>query len=100
MELLKQIAQTVLHLSPAGLNDLAQSLGGWLYLVLFAIIFAETGLVIIPFLPGDSLLFAVGAVAAHPDSPISLPVTAVLLVAAAVLGDAVNYAVGNYVGPA
>src|SRR3954452_1928815 len=100
MELLKQIAHTVLHLSPAGLNDLAHALGGWLYVVLFAIIFAETGLVVIPFLPGDSLLFAVGAVAAHPSSPINLVLTAVLLVIAAILGDAVNYVAGYYLGPA
>ena len=65
--------------------------GPWLYAVLFLIIFAETGLVVTPFLPGDSLLFAVGAVAAHPESPIKLGLVAVLLVIAAVLGDAVNY---------
>jgi len=56
-------------------------------------------LVVTPFLPGDSLLFAVGAVAAHPDSPIRLGLVAALLVIAAVLGDAINYAVGRYVGP-
>ena len=65
--------------------------GPWLYVVLFGIIFAETGLVVTPFLPGDSLLFAVGAVAAHPESPIRLDLIAMLLVIAAVLGDAVNY---------
>jgi membrane-associated protein len=100
MDLLKQVLDTILHLSPTTLNGLAESFGPWLYVVLFAIIFAETGLVLIPFLPGDSLLFAVGAVAAHPDSPVSLVVTAVLLIAAAVLGDAVNYAIGYRVGPA
>jgi membrane-associated protein len=66
---------------------------------LFAIIFAETGLVVTPFLPGDSLLFAVGAVAADPGSPIHVGVTAVLLIAAAILGDAANYAIGYLVGP-
>jgi membrane-associated protein len=100
MDLLKQILDTILHLSPDKINTLAQAFGPWLYLILFAIIFAETGLVVVPFLPGDSLLFAVGAVAAHPDSPISLSLTAVLLIVAAVLGDAVNYAIGYYVGPA
>ena len=78
---------------------MAQSMGSGLYVVLFAIIFAETGLVAVPFLPGDSLLFAVGAVAASPGSPINLPMTAALLIAAAVLGDAVNYWVGYRLGP-
>ena len=75
------------------------TLGPWLYVVLFAIIFAETGLVVTPFLPGDSLLFAVGAVAAHPESPIRLGLVAFLLVIAAVLGDAVNYYIGSRLGP-
>jgi membrane-associated protein len=57
----------VIHLGPETINQYADSLGAWLYIVLFAIIFAETGLVVTPILPGDSLLFAVGAVAAHPD---------------------------------
>jgi membrane-associated protein len=67
---------------------------------MFAIIFAETGLVVTPILPGDSLLFALGALAASTDSPISLPLMLILLIAAAVLGDAVNYAIGYRVGPA
>ncbi len=99
MELLNQLFQTLLHLSPESMNQLAHAVGPWLYVVLFAIIFAETGLVVTPFLPGDSLLFAVGAVAAHPDSPINLPLMAALLVAAAVLGDAVNYFAGYWIGP-
>jgi membrane-associated protein len=81
------------------LNGYATTLGPWLYVVLFAIIFAETGLVITPFLPGDSLLFAVGALAAHPDSSIRLGIIAFLLVIAAVLGDAVNYYIGLRLGP-
>lgn len=99
MEFLQQLTHTLLHLSPETMNALAQAVGHWLYVVLFLIVFAETGLVATPFLPGDSLLFAVGAVAAHPDSPIDLTLTAVLLIVAAVLGDAVNYAVGYYLGP-
>ncbi len=99
VDLLREVFQTLLHLSPDSMNHLAGYVGPWLYVVLFAIIFAETGLVATPFLPGDSLLFAVGAVAAHPDSPISLPVTALLLIFAAVLGDAVNYFVGYRIGP-
>jgi membrane-associated protein len=93
------LVQTVINLGPESINQYANDLGAWLYAVLFAIIFAETGLVVTPFLPGDSLLFAVGAVAAVPGSPIHLGVTAVLLIVAAVAGDAVNYAIGFYAGP-
>src|SRR4051812_14606153 len=99
MDLLRQVFHTLVHLSPQTMNDLAHAVGPWMYAVLFLIIFAETGLVAVPFLPGDSLLFAVGAVAAHPDSPISLWLTAPLLIVAAVVGDAVNYAIGARVGP-
>ncbi|MGC8639925.1 MAG: DedA family protein [Isosphaeraceae bacterium] len=99
MELLNQLYQTLRHLSPDSVNALAQLVGPWLYGILFAIIFAETGLVAMPFLPGDSLLFAVGAVTASAGSPISLSLVCALLIAAAVLGDAVNYFVGYYVGP-
>lgn len=99
MEFVQQVVQTLIHLSPESMNALAGSLGHWLYLVLFLIVFAETGLVATPFLPGDSLLFAVGAVAASPGSPINLATTAVLLIVAAVLGDAVNYAIGLSLGP-
>jgi membrane-associated protein len=89
----------VVHLSPETINQYATSMGPWLYVVLFAIIFAETGLVVTPLLPGDSLLFAVGAVAATPGSPLHIGLIATLLVAAAVLGDAANYAIGYVVGP-
>lgn len=100
MELLRTLIGAFRQLtSPDSLNALAQSLGPWMYVLLFAIIFAETGLVVTPFLPGDSLLFAVGAVAAYPNSPINWPLTAGLLIVAAVLGDAVNYAIGNWLGP-
>ena len=69
-----------------------------LYVVLFAIVFAETGLVVTPFLPGDSLLFALGAMGAR-DIGINLPLVTVLLIVAAVLGDAVNYWIGYKLGP-
>jgi membrane-associated protein len=85
---------------PNFLNGLALSMGAWLYVLLFGIIFAETGLVVVPFLPGDSLLFAVGALSATPDSPINLVLTAGLLIVAAILGDAVNYWIGYRIGPA
>src|SRR6185437_11453336 len=98
METIQQLLLQVRHLDQH-LNDLA----GWnlpaFYAILFAVIFAETGLVVMPFLPGDSLLFALGAVAAMPGSPLSLPLLLVLLIVAAVLGDAVNYGVGFRLGP-
>ena len=71
--------------------------GHWIYLLLFAIIFAETGLVVFPFLPGDSILFIAGTVAATAGLNIHLLV--VVLIVAAILGDTVNYSVGHYIGP-
>jgi len=99
MELIAQLVDVFLHLDQH-LNEWAASLGPWLYAVLFLIVFCETGLVVTPFLPGDSLLFAVGALASLEGSPIELPQTTALLVVAAVLGDAVNYSIGAYLGPA
>lgn len=99
MELIRQIFETLIHLSPESVNQLAQAVGPWLYVILFATIFAETGLVATPFLPGDSLLFAVGAVAANPGSPVDIGLLCVLLIVAAVLGDAVNYTIGSRLGP-
>ncbi len=81
------------------LNEWAGMLGPWLYVVLFLIVFCETGLVVTPFLPGDSLLFAVGALISVPESPLILPLMFATLFVAAVLGDAVNYAIGKRVGP-
>ena len=98
MEFLTQLLDIFLHLD-AHLNDWAALLGVWLYLVLFVIVFCETGLVVTPFLPGDSLLFAVGALASIPGSPLSLPLIVLVLCVAAVLGDAVNYTIGYRVGP-
>jgi membrane-associated protein len=79
------------------LAEFVAQYGIWVYGLLFAIIFAETGLVVTPFLPGDSLLFAAGALAA--TGPLEARWLFGLLVVAAILGDAVNYAVGRYVGP-
>ncbi|HEY8155789.1 MAG TPA: DedA family protein [Myxococcota bacterium] len=98
MEVLQQVLDLFLHLDQH-VNEWAAVLGPWLYLVLFLIVFCETGLVVTPFLPGDSLLFAVGALCSIEGSPLSLPLLSALLISAAVLGDAVNYAVGNYLGP-
>lgn len=80
------------------LHYLMEWMGPWFYGLLFAIIFCETGLVVTPILPGDSLLFAVGALAAG-NSPLSMTLLFGLLVAAAVIGDAVNYAIGYRLGP-
>ena len=89
----------VLHLDKH-LSEMVDVIGpGWVYAVLFAIIFCETGLVIMPFLPGDSLLFAVGAMCAIDGLSLSLEVMIPLLVVAAVGGDAVNYWIGKKLGP-
>jgi membrane-associated protein len=96
--LVKTAIDIVLHLDQH-LNEWAASLGPWLYVLLFVIVFCETGLVVTPFLPGDSLLFAVGALAATDGSTLSLPLIAVSLIIAAILGDATNYAIGVRVGP-
>jgi membrane-associated protein len=75
----------------------AAQYGEWLYALLFLVIFAETGLVVCPFLPGDSILFIAGTVVAVAD--LNVHVLVIVLIAAAVLGDSVNYAVGHYIGP-
>ena len=99
MELLWGFLDVLLHLHDH-LGAVIQQYGVWTYLILVLIVFCETGLVVTPFLPGDSLLFAVGALAALTGSPIGLPQVGLLLIAAAVLGDAVNYGIGAYLGPA
>src|SRR5574339_1119952 len=91
-----ELIDLFIHLD-AHLAELVANYGVWVYAILFAIIFAETGLVVTPILPGDSLLFACGALAA--TGVLDPWLVAVLLVTAAVLGDAVNYAAGNYMGP-
>jgi membrane-associated protein len=87
------------HLKPT-LERWSGEMGPWFYVVLFVIVFAETGLVVLPFLPGDSLLFAVGAIVSGGRSEVSLPLLLGLLTVAAVLGDAVNYQAGLRLGPA
>lgn len=79
------------------LAQIAADYGSWLYALLFAIIFAETGLVVLPFLPGDSILFIAGTVVAAAGLNVHVLVT--LLVLAAVFGDSLNYAIGHYIGP-
>lgn len=96
MEWLHEAISAVLHLDQH-LAWLVQNYGAWIYLILFAIVFAETGLVVTPFLPGDSLLFVAGTLAAV--GGMSVGWLWFLLIVAAILGDSVNYAVGKYVGP-
>src|SRR5947199_1447813 len=87
-----------LHLD-VHLTQVVGTLGGWFYGLLVLILFAETGFVVTPFLPGDSLLFAVGALCALPDSGLKWPIAAGVLFAAAFTGNAVNYTIGRIVGP-
>jgi membrane-associated protein len=98
METIKHFIDVILHLN-AHINEWTTAFGPWLYLILFIVVFCETGLVVTPFLPGDSLLFAVGAVCAIEGSPLNVFVMGVVLIVAAVIGDAVNYAIGKRVGP-
>lgn len=97
MEWLTSFADLVLHLDKH-LLFFVQQYGDWVYALLFAIIFTETGVVVAPFLPGDSLLFVAGALCV--TEGMSLPLLIVLLVVAAILGDAVNYSVGRWFGDA
>ena len=102
MEFFRKLYDLFRHLNDAEKwNALIGYVGhGNIYLVLFAIIFCETGLVVTPFLPGDSLLFAVGAIGARKEIDINLPLVTTLMIVAAILGDAVNYWIGYKMGPA
>jgi membrane-associated protein len=96
MDLLLYFVDIVLHLDKH-LALLVENYGAWIYLILFCVIFAETGFVVTPFLPGDSLLFVAGALAAVGGMDIVWLIA--LLLAAAVLGNSVNYSIGRYLGP-
>ncbi len=96
MELLHSLLDLALHLD-THLADFTLQYGVWVYGLLAVVVFCETGLVVTPFLPGDSLLFVVGALAA--GGMIDFSLAALVLFLAAVVGDSVNYAIGNYVGP-
>jgi membrane-associated protein len=98
MELIGKLFDFVMHID-VHLNSLIVSYQLWTYLILFMVIFCETGLVITPFLPGDSLLFATGALAATPGSPLKVYWLFLILAAAAVIGDTVNYWIGHAIGP-
>lgn len=97
MEFLTTLLDLFLHLDKH-LATLINQFGVWTYVLLFGIIFAETGLVVTPFLPGDSLLFAAGALAAATGA-LDPVILIVLLTAAAIIGDSVNYSIGHYLGP-
>lgn len=97
MEWLTSLLHTLLHLDDV-LPQWAALYGPWIYAILFLIVFCETGLVITPFLPGDSLLFAAGAVAAAAPESLNVHLVVVLLIFAAILGDGVNYYFGARLG--
>jgi membrane-associated protein len=96
MDLLRSIVDLFLHLD-THLGQLISDYGVWTHLILFTVVFCETGLVITPFLPGDSLLFAAGTFAAL--GALDLWLIVVLLILAAIIGDTVNYWIGAYIGP-
>ena len=96
MELLRDFVDLFMHLD-RHLAGVIEAYGGWTYLILFLIVFCETGLVVTPLLPGDSLLFAAGALAAV--TPLDVGWTVLLLTVAAIAGDTVNYWIGSAVGP-
>lgn len=99
MKLLQQLVEWILHLDHY-LGEAISWLGAsWFYGLIFSIVFCETGLVVTPFLPGDSLLFAVGALAGTQSEHIHVLVLLPLLIIAAVAGDAANYAIGKHIGP-
>ena len=96
MDIIPFLIDFILHVDKH-LQAFVESYGAWVYALLFLIVFVETGLVVMPFLPGDSLLFIVGALAGA--GLISLPLAMGLLVVAAILGDQLNYSIGRYFGP-
>ncbi len=96
MDILAFLIDFILHVD-VHLKDFVANYGNWVYALLFLIIFTETGVVVFPFLPGDSLLFIVGALCGV--GLMSLPLSIVLLWAAAVLGNQTNYAIGRHIGP-
>lgn len=98
MEIIKSIIDFVLHIDKH-LADIISQYHALTYLILAAIIFAETGFVVTPLLPGDSLLFAAGALIAGGNTGLSIYVLAIILIAAAFLGNTVNYLLGGYLGP-
>ncbi|WP_207422378.1 DedA family protein [Desertivirga brevis] len=97
MEVIQSIIDFILHIDKH-LVDIVSEYKTWTYLILFLIIFAETGFVVTPFLPGDSLLFAAGALIATGDTGLDIYLMGVILIVAAITGDAVNYFMGRSIG--
>lgn len=97
MEYVQFILDFILHID-VHLAQLVADYGGWIYAILFLIIFCETGLVVTPFLPGDSLLFVAGALCSLPSNHINVHLLVLMLIAAAILGDASNYLIGRFFG--
>ncbi len=97
MEFIHFVVDFILHID-VHLAELVAQYGIWIYAILFLILFCETGLVVTPFLPGDSLLFVAGALAALPGNDLNVHLMVALLVIAAILGDAVNYTIGKLFG--
>ena len=98
MEILKSIIDFIIHIDKH-LSAIIAQYHALTYLILFVVIFAETGFVVTPFLPGDSLLFAAGALIAAGDTGLSIYLLALILIAAAFTGNTVNYLLGSYLGP-
>jgi membrane-associated protein len=97
MEFIRILLDFVLHIDKY-LQQIVLDYQTWTYLILFLIIFCETGLVVTPFLPGDSLLFAAGTIAAMPGKPLSVVLVIPILIAAAFIGDNTNYFIGKFLG--
>lgn len=98
MEIVKSIIDFIIHIDKH-LVQITSQYQGWTYLILFVIIFAETGFVITPFLPGDSLLFAAGALIAGGNSGLEIYLLTLILIVAAFAGNTLNYTLGNFLGP-
>jgi membrane-associated protein len=98
LETLSTIIDSLLHIDQY-LVQIVRDYRTWTYLIIFLIIFAETGFVVTPFLPGDSLLFAVGALIAKGDTGLNIYIMALLLIAAGISGNTVNYFLGSFLGP-
>lgn len=97
MEYIQFVIDFILHIDQH-MIELVQDYHLWTYAILFLIIFCETGLVVTPFLPGDSLLFVAGAITAQPDMPLEIGYLVLIVFAAAVLGDSCNYMIGHFFG--
>lgn len=97
MDFIHLVIDFILHID-AHLAELVAEYGIWVYAILFLILFCETGLVVTPFLPGDSLLFVAGAIASLPTNDLNVHLMVVLMIIAAIIGDAVNYTIGRLFG--